>query len=44
LAQHVGFSREAKAAEVMKTLDILWSRDTSGECFATLCNCSGVLA
>lgn len=32
LAQHVGFSREAKAAEVMKTLGILWGRDTSGEC------------
>lgn len=30
LAQSVGFSREAKAAEVLKTLDILWERDTSG--------------
>jgi hypothetical protein len=26
----VKFTREAKAAEVMKTLDILWGRDTSG--------------
>jgi hypothetical protein len=32
LAQHVGFSREAKAAEVLKTLDILWGRNTSGVC------------
>jgi hypothetical protein len=31
LAQNVGFSREAKAAEVMKTLDILWGRNTSGK-------------
>jgi hypothetical protein len=30
LAQSVKFTREAKAAEVMKTLDILWGRDTSG--------------
>lgn len=35
LAQNVPFSREAKAAEVMKTLDVLWSRDTSGRCTAT---------
>lgn len=30
LAQNVGFSREAKAAEVMKTLEVLWGRNTSG--------------
>ena len=41
LAQHVGFSREAKAAEVMKTLDILWSRDTSGELCTSVKTLSG---
>jgi hypothetical protein len=35
LAQNVGFSKEAKAAEVMKTLDILWGRNTSGEACRT---------
>jgi len=36
LAQHVGFSREAKASRVLKTLDSLWSRHTSGECLQRL--------
>lgn len=31
LAQHVGFSGEARAANVLKTVDSLWSRYTSGE-------------
>jgi hypothetical protein len=30
LAKYVGFSREAKAASVLTTLDVLWQRHTSG--------------
>lgn len=32
LAQRVGFSGEARAARVFKTLDSLWGRHTSGGC------------
>lgn len=32
LAQRVGFSGEARAARVFKTLESLWGRHTSGGC------------
>lgn len=42
LAQHVGFSREAKAAQVMETLNTLWGRQTSGERAAAAAEAHGL--
>lgn len=41
LAQHVGFSVEARAAKVLNTIDSLWGRHTSGEPTRSSEKCGG---